>query len=587
MPQAIIRVAKIKTQGQAQGKTKHNYRLMNTPNADPERTATLNQELVNTGQLDYWSLAEQRISEVVTRKVRDDQVRAMELVLTASPEWFARGQDGQADDVRGSKWVADNLDFLQKTYGRENVVSFTLHQDETTPHIHAVVVPISTNEKGRACLSADRLFNPTTLTELQTNYAEAMAPHGLERGVEGSRRQHRDMKQVYGRQEQAAAELGSLPGMVATVPAQGVQLGEVPVFGRDTWREQEQARINAELARQVQEANQRTEQANQRIEQANEQAREANLRAVASAEAQKRAEILERQLNGSEGLKQANYEAMRKAQGQVNNVAMRLAGGDVVPASFLDRGNRLLDEATVRVQAGREQVAQLREQAEKAEKAGDYGLVAELRYGKVQDQEKKNQALEDNLSRFAGGKARLEILNEEQTMREAEQAKLAAEQAVRAEQARVAAQQAQAEQARLARIAEQEAREQQARLAEQQAAEKVRQEAIRQENAAKVRVQEHVQIEQVTREILTKNPYIFDVAQFIKAAERAGITVQNPQEGQLVLRIAGSEHEFKHQELKPGGEEFRAVYQREVKGNHERWDREQAKNRSNDREMGD
>ena len=101
MPQAIIRVAKIKTQGQAQGKTKHNYRLMNTPNADPERTATLNQELVNTDQLDYWSLAEQRISEVVTRKVRDDQVRAMELVLTASPEWFKRDITGQADDVRG------------------------------------------------------------------------------------------------------------------------------------------------------------------------------------------------------------------------------------------------------------------------------------------------------------------------------------------------------------------------------------------------------------------------------------------------------------------------------------------------------
>ena len=40
------------------------------------------------------------------------------------------------------------------------------------------------------------------------------------------------------------------------------------------------------------------------------------------------------------------------------------------------------------------------------------------------------------------------------------------------------------------------------------AAEKVRQEAIRQENAAKARVQEQGQIEHVSREILTKTPHL-------------------------------------------------------------------------------
>ena len=80
------------------------------------------------------------------------------------------------------------------------------------------------------------------------------------------------MKQVYGRQEQVAAELGALAQPVATIPAQAVHLGEAPLFGRDSWREQEQARINAELVRQVQEANQRTEQANQRAQEAIAQA---------------------------------------------------------------------------------------------------------------------------------------------------------------------------------------------------------------------------------------------------------------------------------------------------------------------------
>jgi hypothetical protein len=100
---------------------------METPNADPDRTQVLNQEYVNTDRADYWSLAEQRIAEVVTRKVRDDQVRAMEVILTTSPEWFKRGPDGQAQDMRKSKWVADNLYFLKEKFGEKNVVSFTLH----------------------------------------------------------------------------------------------------------------------------------------------------------------------------------------------------------------------------------------------------------------------------------------------------------------------------------------------------------------------------------------------------------------------------------------------------------------------------
>ncbi len=318
MPHAIIRVAKIKTAGAARGKTAHNYRLVDTPNADQERTATLNKEYINTDKADYWSLAEQRISEAVTRKVRDDQVRAMEVILTASPEWFKRGQDGQAEDVRGGKWVDSNLDFLKEKFGEKNVVSFTLHQDETTPHIHAVIIPISENEKGRACLSADRLFNPKTLSQLQTDYAAAMAPHGLERGVEGSRRQHEDMKQVYGHQARTAAELSPL---VQPVAVEGFKIDSMPgLLNRDEWRQNQETAINAEIARQVGEAHKR--------------AQEAGNVAIAHAGSTERAAVLERQLNASEGLKQSHFEQLEAstAQAQSQNkqkdqLAVQLAQG--------------------------------------------------------------------------------------------------------------------------------------------------------------------------------------------------------------------------------------------------------------------
>ncbi len=331
MPHAIIRVAKIKTAGAARGKTAHNYRLMDTPNADQERTASHNQEYINTGQADYWSLAEQRIGEAVTRKVRDDQVRAMEVILTASPEWFKRGQNGQAEDVRGGKWVESNLDFLKAKFGEKNVVSFTLHQDETTPHIHAVVIPISQNEKGRACLSADRLFNPKTLSQLQTDYATAMAVHGLERGVEGSRRQHEDMKQVYGHQVRTAAELAPL---VQPVPVQAFSLPDVPLLGRDAWKAEQEAAINAAIARQVGEANQRLEKAG-------------NV-AVAHAGSAERAEVLERQLNASEGLKQGHFDQLQAQTTRVDvlnkrdvHLAVELAqGGGALVAQFTTYGQQ-------------------------------------------------------------------------------------------------------------------------------------------------------------------------------------------------------------------------------------------------------
>ena len=313
MSQAIIRVAKIKTAGAARGKTAHNYRLMDTPNADPDRTKALNQEYINTDRADYWSLAEQRIAEVVTRKVRDDQVRAMEVVLTASPDWFKRGQDGQAEDMRASKWVADNLHFLKEKFGEKNVVSFTLHQDEKTPHVHAVVIPITDQNR----LSADTLFNPKTLVKLQTEYAAAMAEHGLERGIEGSRRQHQDMKQVYGHQEKTAAELGPL---VQPVAVQAFRLPDVPLMGRDTWRAEQEAAINAEIARQVREANQRL-------------ARAGNV-AVAHAGSSEQAETLARQLAISQGLKQGHYADLEASTGQVKTLterseqlAMQLAQG--------------------------------------------------------------------------------------------------------------------------------------------------------------------------------------------------------------------------------------------------------------------
>lgn len=90
-----------------------------------------------------------------------------------------------------------------------------LHLDETTPHIHATLVPIVTTERRKkksemqvkkqyrkkgsdvARLSADDVMARTKLKEYQNTYAKAMSKYGLQRGIEGSVARHINTSQYY------------------------------------------------------------------------------------------------------------------------------------------------------------------------------------------------------------------------------------------------------------------------------------------------------------------------------------------------------------------------------------------------------
>lgn len=567
-----MRWAKITSQAQAQKATGHNYRTDRVANAD-QSPPHPNVEFINTAQRGYWELAEERIAEVVTRKVRDDQVRCMEVILTASPEHFERDEHGRAVNMAGSQWAKDQVDFLKKTFGEKNVLSCTLHQDEKSPHFHAVIVPITAD--GR--LSAKELFNPRTLTSYQSEYAEVMTVHGLSRGVKHSQAKHQDMKHLYAQQAESSAVVGAQLGPASSYQDVEVKRPSVrEMLNLTDWEAKTTARVNEQARAQVEEANQRAEKA-------------ANM-AQENAAASERVRALQKQLETVAGLKEGYYETMQQAQGEVRQVqgelatvAMRLAGGEQLPAPFIEKGNRLLDELSDELKAGRAKVVEFNQEAAQAERRGDYGALAELRYGKVRDQEKENKPVEDELGRFVGGKVRLANLDREQAKREVEQAKAAAEQAHQAEQAHVAAQQAQAEQARQA---EQQAQEAKTRLAQEQAAEKVFQEALAQERAIRIREHERAQIERVTADILINHSEIYQVQNLIDVAAIVGIEIQNPVKGTLLLRLAGSVNEFTNKDIEPAGQDFVTLFRTRTAGNREREEREQARGRSNDMEIG-
>jgi len=117
---------------------------------------------------------------------------------------------------RLNDWCNDNLDWLKKTFGTENLVSAVLHLDEKTPHIHATVVPVVSGERRKtktekkegkkqyrkknantSRLCADDVMARDKLTAYQTSYAEAMKGYGLVRGCEGSEARHITTQQFY------------------------------------------------------------------------------------------------------------------------------------------------------------------------------------------------------------------------------------------------------------------------------------------------------------------------------------------------------------------------------------------------------
>ena len=153
-------------------------------NIDPERTS-LNFKL-RYERNGYWvtppgvSLAtkiNQRILEGKkdAKTIRKDAVKYLSFLLSMSHDSLV----GDRNDPKFKEWVIANFDFMRKEYGHENIVDFTVHLDERTPHIHVTVVPITSD--GR--LSAKEIVGDRkNLTRLQTEYASHMEKFGLQRG---------------------------------------------------------------------------------------------------------------------------------------------------------------------------------------------------------------------------------------------------------------------------------------------------------------------------------------------------------------------------------------------------------------------
>ena len=180
---AILRTSKLKTWGNIGGSLAHNFREIETLNADADRTK-LNEHSINSTQE-----IKNAINERLPEKRRSDAVLCIEHLITGSPDWTGWGTKKEAEFFEKSR------EWLETKYGAENVISWTIHRDETTPHMIVYVVPVD-HETGR--LNAKKwLGGKKLLSEMQTDFAAEVKSLGLERGVENSKAKHQTIGQFY------------------------------------------------------------------------------------------------------------------------------------------------------------------------------------------------------------------------------------------------------------------------------------------------------------------------------------------------------------------------------------------------------
>ena len=183
MSYAILRTAKLKSFGEIGGSLIHTYRDQPTPNADLAR------QDFNIHEFETREQAMNSIREAIPEKRRKDAVLCIEHLITYSP-------DANFSDEQANNYFIDAVQWLNAKYGQNNVRSVHVHNDETTPHMIAYVVPVDP-DSGR--LNAKKwLGDRKKLSDMQTDFANQVGEkHGLERGIRKSKANHKTIREYY------------------------------------------------------------------------------------------------------------------------------------------------------------------------------------------------------------------------------------------------------------------------------------------------------------------------------------------------------------------------------------------------------
>lgn len=217
MSYSICRIAKVKAGG-VTGIQIHDRREKDVSHTNEDIDWSKTHENVDLleQQERFRTVVNNRIGELnLDRALRKDATVMCQCMVTSDSTFFDKmSRDEQLEYFKKS------YDFIEKRYGKENMVSATVHFDEKTPHMHVNFVPVT--QDGR--LSAKDLFSPKDLRKLQDDYNRHCRENGydLERGKMDSDRKHLSVEEYkietkYAELKEKKAELERLETVDKTV----------------------------------------------------------------------------------------------------------------------------------------------------------------------------------------------------------------------------------------------------------------------------------------------------------------------------------------------------------------------------------
>ena len=220
-----MRLKKLHSNANVGGAISHHLRTRKTDNADPERIKNdwfypNNYTKDENGRADYEAKnkdftqrqkmqkeALARYKKLLPEKVRKNGVRAVEFMMTVSPEVMSR------KDFNSVKYLNACGTWAREKFGKENVFFIAHHYDETTPHVSILLTPKDENGK----LNARKFFGGREkMQELQDDFFEKVGKEfGLDRGLRGSKAKHQDIKKYYQKLNERNEEIDDVKMAVA------------------------------------------------------------------------------------------------------------------------------------------------------------------------------------------------------------------------------------------------------------------------------------------------------------------------------------------------------------------------------------
>lgn len=181
----VIDILKLKSNQDIDDVADHNLRKVPSKNVNAKKSK-LNKFYIGSADMNVSQQLENILATVP--KPRKDANRMVNLVLSASPEFYETATKKSIDD-----WEKATQKWAEDYFGKENILYSVVHNDEKTKHFHIAIVPIFEGK-----LRSNHWFDgPAKLNALHNSYAKINKKFGIQRGQKAVKAEHTDLQDYY------------------------------------------------------------------------------------------------------------------------------------------------------------------------------------------------------------------------------------------------------------------------------------------------------------------------------------------------------------------------------------------------------